>query len=56
MGRSVAANDGHLMRAAGDGTDPEVIVPNGVTWTPRQLVIGTTSERLYWGNREGMWV
>ncbi|KZP17106.1 YWTD domain-containing protein [Athelia psychrophila] len=39
MGHSTATNDGHLVRAAGDGTGVEVIVPDG---------------RLYWADREGM--
>ncbi|KZP17134.1 hypothetical protein FIBSPDRAFT_1047076 [Athelia psychrophila] len=54
MGKSTATNDGHLVRAAGDGTGVEVIVPDGVTLTPKQLVIDTTSERLYGADREGM--
>ncbi|KZP11155.1 YWTD domain-containing protein [Athelia psychrophila] len=54
MGHSTAANDGHIMRAAGDWTGAEMIVPDGVTWTPKQLVIDTKGERLYWADREGM--
>jgi len=54
MGHSTSKNDGHLVRAAGDGTGVEVIVPDGVSWTPKQLVIDTTTDRLYWSDREGM--
>ncbi|KZP27101.1 YWTD domain-containing protein [Athelia psychrophila] len=54
MGQSTATNDGHLVRAAGDGMGVEVIVPDRATFTPKQLVIYTTTERLYWADREGM--
>ncbi|KAF7978247.1 hypothetical protein HWV62_1268 [Athelia sp. TMB] len=54
MGHSTSTNDGYLARAAGDGTGVEVIVKEGVTFTPKQLVIDTTTDRLYWSDREGM--
>ncbi|KZP04888.1 YWTD domain-containing protein [Athelia psychrophila] len=54
VGQSTATNDGHLVRAAGDSTGVEVIVPDGETFTPKQLVIDTTTERLYCADREGM--
>ncbi|KZP27113.1 hypothetical protein FIBSPDRAFT_948772 [Athelia psychrophila] len=54
MGHSTATNDGHLVRAAGDGTGVEVIVPDGAMFTPKQLIIDTTSERLYRADREGV--
>ncbi|KZP17142.1 hypothetical protein FIBSPDRAFT_894539 [Athelia psychrophila] len=54
MGNSTTTNEGHLMDAAGDGTGVEVIEPNGAMFTLKQLVIDTTTERLYWADREGM--
>ncbi|KZP17156.1 hypothetical protein FIBSPDRAFT_1047087 [Athelia psychrophila] len=54
MGYFVSTNDGRLVRAAGDGTGVEVIVPDGATFTPKQLVIDMASEKLCWADREGM--
>jgi len=46
--------DGLLMRAEADGSGAEVIVKPGETFTPKQLAIDLTNERLYWSDREGM--
>ncbi|KAF7364392.1 3-hydroxyacyl-dehydrogenase [Mycena sanguinolenta] len=47
------ANDGFLSRANIDGSDMTTIVPPGATHTPKQLVLDTQGERLYWCDREG---
>ncbi|KAJ6496440.1 hypothetical protein C8R45DRAFT_1072595 [Mycena sanguinolenta] len=51
MGTS--ANDGFLSRANIDGSNMTVIVPPGATHTPKQLVLDTKREHLYWCDREG---
>ncbi|KAF7318710.1 3-hydroxy-acyl-CoA dehydrogenase [Mycena chlorophos] len=50
---SPSADDGSLSRANLDGSEVTTIVPPGSTHTPKQLVLDTTSERLYWADREG---
>jgi DNA-binding beta-propeller fold protein YncE len=47
-------NDGSIERADLDGTNRKVIVPQGVTHTPKQLHLDKDSGRLYWCDREGM--
>jgi hypothetical protein len=47
------ANDGFLSRANIDGSDMQTIVPPGATHTPKQLVLDTDREYLYWCDREG---
>lgn len=47
-------NDGHLMRADADGSNTEIIVKEGITFTPKQLAIDVENEKLYWSDREGM--
>jgi sugar lactone lactonase YvrE len=47
-------NDGSIMRADIDGASVKPIVPEGATFTPKQLQIDTESGRLYWSDREGM--
>ena len=47
-------NDGSIMRADIDGANVEPNVPEGATYTPKQLQIDTESGRLYWSDREGM--
>ena len=47
-------NDGSLMRADLDGGNVKTIVPEGATFTPKQLQIDTKAGRLYWCDREGM--
>ncbi|KAJ7241338.1 hypothetical protein B0H12DRAFT_1133730 [Mycena haematopus] len=51
MGTS--ANDGFLSRCNIDGSDMTIIVPPGATHTPKQLVLDTKRELLYWCDREG---
>src|SRR3984885_14028955 len=53
MGNPVA-NDGSIERADFDGQNRRTIVPEGGTFTPKQLQLEKTSRKLYWCDREGM--
>jgi hypothetical protein len=48
------SNDGSIERADLDGGNLTTIVPEGGTFTPKQLQIDTTNKKLYWSDREGM--
>jgi hypothetical protein len=54
MGSSPSANDGSIERADIDGKNRRVIVPRGVTFTPKQLQLDKKNDKLYWCDREGM--
>jgi Low-density lipoprotein receptor repeat class B len=47
-------NDGSIERADLDGQNRKTIVPEGVTFTPKQLHLEAKSRKLYWCDREGM--
>jgi hypothetical protein len=47
-------NDGSIERADLDGGNRKVIVPQGITHTPKQLHLDKENGKLYWGDREGM--
>ena len=47
-------NDGSIERADLDGANRKVIVPQGVTHTPKQIHLDKNSGKLYWCDREGM--
>jgi hypothetical protein len=47
-------DDGSIERADIDGKNRKVIVPQGVTHTPKQLHLDKENGKLYWGDREGM--
>src|SRR6516225_1268596 len=47
-------DDGSIERADLDGRNRKVIVPQGVTHTPKQLHLDKENGKLYWGDREGM--
>jgi hypothetical protein len=47
-------NDGSIVRANLDGSNSIVIVPEGGTFTPKQLQLDKANGRLYWCDREGM--
>jgi len=47
-------DDGSIERADLDGGNRKVIVPQGVTHTPKQLHLDKDNGKLYWGDREGM--
>ena len=47
-------NDGSIERADLDGRNRTTIVPQGGTFTPKQLQLEEKSGKLYWCDREGM--
>jgi Low-density lipoprotein receptor repeat class B len=47
-------NDGSIERADLDGTHRRVIIPQGVTFTPKQIHLDKNNGKLYWCDREGM--
>jgi DNA-binding beta-propeller fold protein YncE len=47
-------NDGSIERSDLDGRNRKVIVPEGGTFTPKQLHIDKKNGKLYWSDREGM--
>src|ERR1700756_4538922 len=47
-------DDGSIERADLDGGNRRVIVPQGVTHTPKQIHLDKDSGKLYWCDREGM--
>jgi hypothetical protein len=49
-----ADNDGSLRRANLDGSNVTTIVPQGSTYTPKQLRLDAAGQKLYWSDREGM--
>jgi sugar lactone lactonase YvrE len=49
-----ALDDGSIERADFDGGNRAVVVPPGVTHTPKQIHLERASGKLYWCDREGM--
>jgi hypothetical protein len=47
-------NDGSIMRADLDGGNVKTILPEGATFTPKQLQLDEKNGKLYWCDREGM--
>ncbi|MEX2696153.1 3-hydroxyacyl-CoA dehydrogenase [Rhizobium mongolense] len=47
-------NDGSIERADLDGGNRKVIIPQGLTHTPKQLHLEKRTGKLYWCDREGM--
>jgi hypothetical protein len=47
-------NDGSIERANIDGQNRKTIIPQGGTFTPKQLHLDKRSGKLYWCDREGM--
>src|ERR1700749_1324979 len=47
-------NDGSIECAALDGRNRRVVVPQGPTFTPKQLHLDKQNGKLYWCDREGM--
>jgi hypothetical protein len=47
-------DDGSIERADLDGKNRRVIIPQGATYTPKQLHLDKENGKLYWGDREGM--
>jgi DNA-binding beta-propeller fold protein YncE len=53
MGKA-SLDDGSIQRANLDGSNIVTIVPEGGTFTPKQLKLDNTNGKLYWSDREGM--
>ncbi|MBV8860202.1 MAG: hypothetical protein JOZ02_24960 [Acidobacteria bacterium] len=49
-----SANDGSIERADLDGHNRRTIVPEGATFTPKQLKLDRRGGKVYWSDREGM--
>jgi DNA-binding beta-propeller fold protein YncE len=49
-----SANDGNIERADLDGSNLTSIVPEGATFTPKQIQLDKQNGKLYWSDREGM--
>ena len=47
-------NDGFIERADLDGGNRRVLIPQGVTFTPKQVHLEKKTRKLYWADREGM--
>jgi hypothetical protein len=47
-------NDGSVERADIDGKNRKVIIPEGDTFTPKQIHLDKKNSKLYWCDREGM--
>jgi hypothetical protein len=47
-------NHGSIERANLDGQNRTLIVPQGGTFTPKQLHLDKKNGKLYWSDREGM--
>src|SRR4051812_32500718 len=47
-------NDGSIERSNLDGQNRRIIVPEGGTFTPKQLHLDKKNGKLYWSDREGM--
>src|SRR3954453_17143932 len=47
-------NDGSIERADLDGRNRKTIIPQGGTFTPKQLQLDAKGGKLYWCDREGM--
>jgi hypothetical protein len=54
MGSSPGENDGSIERVDIDGKNRRVIIPRGVTFTPKQIQLDKKNGKLYWCDREGM--
>ena len=49
-----SANDGSIERVNLDGRNRQTIIPEGATFTPKQLKLEKQGGKLYWSDREGM--
>jgi hypothetical protein len=54
MGSTPSVNDGSIERADIDGKNRRIIVPQGATYTPKQIQLDKENGKLYWCDREGM--
>src|SRR5262245_58748859 len=46
-------NDGSIERADLDGGNRKIIIPQGVTYTPKQMHLDKDGKKIYWCDREG---
>jgi 3-hydroxyacyl-CoA dehydrogenase len=49
-----SANDGSIECVDLDGDNRKTIIPEGATFTPKQLTLDKKGGKLYWSDREGM--
>jgi sugar lactone lactonase YvrE len=54
MGSDFKQADGSIERARLDGSERHTIVAEGLTFTPKQILIDKATRWLYWCDREGM--
>jgi len=54
MGVDWSENDGFIERIDFDGANRTVVIPEGVTFTPKQMQIDAERGLIYWCDREGM--
>lgn len=47
-------NDGTIERCDLDGNNRKIIIPRGITFTPKQLALDLIHGKIYWCDREGM--
>jgi hypothetical protein len=47
-------DDGSIERADIDGRNRRIIIPKGITHTPKQIHLDKQNGKLYWSDREGM--
>jgi DNA-binding beta-propeller fold protein YncE len=47
-------DEGSIERADLDGANRTVVIPQGITFTPKQIHFDKQSGKLYWSDREGM--
>jgi hypothetical protein len=52
--RCAHLDDGSIERADLDGGNRKIIVPQGITHTPKQMHLDMEAGKLYWFDREGM--
>jgi len=48
---STSPDSGKIVRADLDGTNIEIIVPRGITTTPKQLALDVEGNKVYWSDR-----
>ena len=53
MGKA-ANDDGYIQSVKLDGSDLQMVVPPGGTYTPKQMKIDAKGRKMYWSDREGM--
>ncbi|GGF32131.1 hypothetical protein GCM10011611_42830 [Aliidongia dinghuensis] len=54
MGADWSKNDGFIERADFDGSNRTTVIPEGATFTPKQMQIDAEAGLLYWCDREGL--